>query len=264
MTELAIIKVGGKVLEKTESLNQFIRQVAEIPGKKLIIHGGGVLADQLLRKQGIEPQMLNGRRVTDEETLETVIMAYGGLINKKVVAKLVGNKVRAVGLTGADGLIAESVKRPAKPVDYGFAGDIININTELLLTLLVADFVPVIAPLSMTAEGQILNTNADTIATQLAINLAKDYQVNLIYGFEIDGVMRDIKQPDTLINRLDRRRFQKLLTEGIIHSGMVPKLDNAFQSVEYTSRTIITHFDNIKQAIAGENDRFTEIINPDD
>ena len=131
MAELAVIKVGGKVLENAESLDQFVKQVTAIPGKKVIVHGGGVMADHLLRKQGLEPKMLNGRRVTDEETLETVIMTYGGLVNKKVVANLVKNNVRAVGLTGADGLIAESVKRPSEPVDYGYAGDIVNINIAL-------------------------------------------------------------------------------------------------------------------------------------
>lgn len=264
MEELTVIKVGGKVLENTENLHRFVQQVTEIPGKKVIVHGGGVMADQLLRKQGLKPKMLNGRRVTDEETLETIIMTYGGLVNKKVVANLVKNGVRAVGLTGADGLIAESVKRPSKPVDYGYAGDIVNINTGVLLTLLKGDYVPVIAPLSMTTDGQILNTNADTIVTQLAIYLAKDYQVNLIYGFEIDGVMRDIEEPSSLIRQLDASTYRILLDDGIIHSGMVPKLDNAFESVAHTARTIITHFDNIKQALAGDNARFTQITKQDD
>lgn len=260
MEGLTVVKVGGKVLENEESLDLFINQFTKIAGKKLLIHGGGVLADRLLEKQGLEPRMINGRRVTDEETLETVIMVYGGLVNKKVVANLIKNDTKAVGLTGADGLIAESVKRPSRPIDYGFAGDIIKINTDLLVTLLEAGYVPVIAPLSMTSSGQILNTNADTIATQLAINLASHYAVKLVYGFEIEGVMKDVNDPGSLIKALDKVTYLELLSTGNIHSGMVPKLDNAFMSVRYTLRTIITHFNNIEKAVNLKNKRYTEII----
>jgi len=259
MESLTVIKVGGKVLENEESLEAFIKQFTRIEGKKILVHGGGVLADQLLKKQGVEPVMIKGRRVTNEETLETVIMVYGGLVNKKVVANLVRKKIKAVGLTGADGLIAESELRPPVPIDYGFAGDIININSDLLEVLLNADYIPVIAPLSMTSAGQILNTNADTIATRIAVGLSEIFEVTLIYGFEIDGVMEDISDESSLIGKLDKITYLELLSDGKIHSGMVPKLDNAFMSASFTSRTIITHFNNLEMAIKKKSTRCTEI-----
>lgn len=259
MEKLTLVKVGGKVLENEADLTTFIQEFCKIEGKKVLVHGGGVLANQLLRKIGIDPKMIEGRRVTDKETLDTVIMVYGGLINKKVVAKLVGENQLAVGLTGADGLMVESVKRPAEPIDYGYAGDVIQINNKLLLTTIQACFIPVVAPLSISKTGQILNTNADTIATELAINLSEEFDVTLIYGFEMNGVMKDVNNARSLVKELTFENYQTLKTDGKIHSGMIPKLDNAFSSIKKASKTAISHFTKIASVANGTTDQYTEI-----
>ncbi|MEL7145165.1 MAG: acetylglutamate kinase [Bacteroidota bacterium] len=258
--ELTVVKVGGKVLEQHDSLEVFVAQFAAIEGKKLLVHGGGILADKVLAERGITPQMIQGRRITDEQTLETVVMVYGGLVNKKLVTKLNACGVKAAGLTGADALTVESVKRPAVPVDYGYAGDVVAVHPDLLKLQLSGGFVPVVAPISATADGQLLNTNADTMATEISIELSKHYDVTLIYGFEITGVMEDIADANSLVKRLDRITYLKMLTDGKIHSGMVPKLDNAFRAAPLTSRTLIAHYGCIGNLIHQAEGAFTEII----
>ena len=257
--QLTIIKVGGKVLEQPESLATFVEQFLSISGKKVLVHGGGVMADQVLKERGITPRMINGRRITDEQTLDTVVMVYGGLVNKQLVARLNANGISAAGLTGADGLTVESVKRPSEPVDYGYAGDVVKVHTGLLETLLSGDIVPVVAPISASTEGQLLNTNADTMATEIAVALADRFDVTLLYGFEITGVMADINDPDSLITRLDRKMYADLLAADKIHSGMVPKLDNAFRAAPHTARTLIAHYGKIGTLINSGTGLFTEI-----
>ncbi|MGB3465050.1 MAG: acetylglutamate kinase [Cyclobacteriaceae bacterium] len=258
--ELTIVKVGGKVLENDSNKAIFLDSFSKISGKKILVHGGGVLADRLLEKQGIAPQMKNGRRITDEQTLETVIMTYGGLVNKQLVANLTAFGIQAVGITGADGLTVQSVKRPAKPVDYGYAGDVVAINTGLTNLLLQGDFLPVIAPLSITAEGQLLNTNADTMACRIAMACSEKYKVNLVYSFELIGVMKDMKDPATLIQSLTTIRYKEMTGKGLIYEGMIPKLDNAFLATEHTAKTLITHFSNLHEALTGNNDQYTKIL----
>ena len=260
MEQLTIVKIGGKVLEHPESYAAFLEQFAAIGGKKLLVHGGGVLADKVLKERGITPQMTNGRRVTDEQTLDTVVMVYGGLVNKQLVAQLNARGIKAAGLTGADGLTVQAVKRPAEPVDYGFAGDVIAVNGNLLLAMLAADMVPVVAPISVSEEGQLLNTNADTMATEISVELSKSFEITLIYGFEIAGVMEKIEDPSSLIRKLNRITYLQLLADGKIHSGMVPKLDNAFRAAPLTARTIIAHYSKVGNLSNSASDECTEIV----
>lgn len=257
--QLTIIKIGGKVLENQQYLSRFLENFLRIEGKKLLVHGGGVLADQLLKERGIEPVMKNGRRVTDEKTLETVVMVYGGLVNKKIVAALAGHQISAVGMTGADGMTVTSVKRPSQPVDYGYAGDVVSVNITLPEALLQSGQLPVIAPLSMTKDGQLLNTNADTMAAMIAIAFAGKYAVNLVYGFEIQGVMADVANPASLIKTLDAGAYKKMISEGTIYSGMIPKLDNAFMAAAHAEKTLITHYGNVDKALDNSNDQYTLI-----
>ena len=260
MEQLTIVKVGGKVLEQPESLEVFVEQFATIEGKKVLVHGGGVMADKVLKERGITPQMTNGRRITDEQTLETVVMVYGGLVNKQLVSRLNAEGLKAAGLTGVDGLTVESVKRPAVPVDYGYAGDVVAVHADLLRLMLSSEIIPVVAPISASQEGQLLNTNADTMATEISIELSKYFEVTLVYGFEINGVLENIEDAGSLITKLDRITYLKLLAAGKIHSGMVPKLDNAFRAAPLTNRTVIAHYGAIGDLVNEATGIFTEIV----
>lgn len=189
MDKLTIIKVGGKIVEEEQSLRQLLKDFSQIEGYKVLVHGGGRSATKLAEKLGIESRMVNGRRVTDRDTLEIVTMVYGGLVNKNIVAGLQALGVNALGLTGADMNIIRSEKRPVKEVDYGFVGDVKEVNTETLSSLIQQGIVPILAPLTHDKEGNILNTNADTIAGETAKALALKFDVTLIYCFEKRGVL---------------------------------------------------------------------------
>jgi acetylglutamate kinase len=250
---LFIIKIGGNVIDNSENLYHFLKDFTALPGYKILVHGGGKVATQLSETLGIETKLVDGRRITDIETLRLVTMVYGGLINKNIVAQLQRFGNNAIGLTGADGDFIRTKKRPVKTIDYGFVGDIDenSIKTQNIISLMVAGFTPVFCALTHDGEGQLLNTNADTIASALAIALSKSFQTTLIYCFEKKGVLKDINDEDSLIREIDPQRYEELKIKQIIHSGMLPKLDNAFTAISCgVKAVIIGHSDdlgNLKQ-----------------
>jgi len=230
--KISIIKIGGNVIDFPEKLNEFLALFANFPGHKILVHGGGVMASRFGESLGVMPEMVDGRRITDQETLDVVTMVYAGLINKNIVAKLQALKVNAIGMTGADGNIIRSIKRPVKDIDYGFVGDIQEVNTKLIDHLLSGDLLPVVNAITHDAKGQLLNTNADSIASALAASLAKEHQVNLYFCFNKSGVLIDEKNENSIIPLINEDIYAELRKENVIHSGMIPKLDNAFEALE--------------------------------
>ena len=240
--KLTIVKVGGAVVEDEQQLSQLLKDFSAIEGRKVLVHGGGRKATKMAERLGIETQMVNGRRITDAAMLEVVTMVYGGLVNKNLVAQLQANGVNALGLTGADANAIISHKRPLKDgVDYGFVGDVDAGNGEMLSKLIEAGITPVMAPLTHDGKGQILNTNADTIASETAKALADIYDVILIFSFEKKGVLRNPDDDDSVIPVITHEDFERYKADGIISGGMLPKIENALNAVEAgVSRVIIT------------------------
>ncbi|HEX5170640.1 MAG TPA: acetylglutamate kinase, partial [Cyclobacteriaceae bacterium] len=244
-----IIKIGGNVLDKPEALSEFLNDFASIRSPKILVHGGGKIATKLGEQLGIESKYINGRRITDAATVDVVTMVYGGLVNKKIVAKLQQVNCNALGLTGADGAVIKAVKRPVKDIDYGFVGDICagDINVLFLVTLLSAGIVPVFAPLTYS-EGQILNTNADTIASTLAVALSKEYNVRLIYCFEKKGVLMNVNNEHSVVTHMTEEKYKELLARNVLADGILPKLENAFASIR----------EGVKEVLIGDaNDLIT-------
>lgn len=231
MSKLTIIKVGGKIVEEEQSLNQLLKDFAQIQGNKILVHGGGRSATKLAERLGIESRMVNGRRITDKETLEVVTMIYGGLVNKNIVAGLQALGVNALGLTGADLNIIRSEKRPIKDIDYGFVGDVKDVNATMLSALLSQNIIPILAPLTHDKQGNILNTNADTIAGETAKALANLFEISLVYCFEKRGVLMNEDDDNSVIAEITKANFEELVKQGVIQGGMIPKLENAFESV---------------------------------
>ena len=242
---IQVIKIGGGVLENEAQRNAFLRQFAAIEGPKVLVHGGGRLATTMAERLGVETHMIDGRRVTDKETLDIVTMVYGGLVNKQVVAQLQTMGVNAIGMTGVDGGWMKSVKRPIKNgIDYGYVGDVVDVNGQHLRTLLDNGLTPVIAPITYSAEGALLNTNADTVASQTAISLAPDVQ--LTFCFEKAGVLSNPDDDTSVIAKIIPETYTQLKADGIISGGMIPKIDNAFAALQEGVQTVrITHASNI-------------------
>ena len=240
--QLTIVKVGGAVVEDEGQLEQLLRNFSAIEGRKVLVHGGGRKATKMAERLGIETKMVEGRRITDADMLEVVTMVYGGLVNKNLVAKLQANGVNALGLTGADADAIRSHKRPLKNgVDYGFVGDVDQANDEMLGRLIEAGITPVMAPLTHDGKGHILNTNADTIASETAKALAKLYDVTLIFSFEKKGVLRNPDDDDSVIPTITHQDFEKYKADGTISGGMLPKIENALNAVDAgVSKVIIT------------------------
>ncbi len=239
--KLTLIKVGGKIVEEEATLQALLSDFAAIEGRKVLVHGGGRSATKLAARLGIESQMVNGRRITDAETLKIVTMVYGGLVNKNIVARLQACGVNALGLTGADMDVIRSVKRPVKDVDYGFVGDVERVDATLLGDLIAKGVVPVMAPLTHDGCGNMLNTNADTIAGETAKALAQLFDVTLVYCFEKRGVLRDENHDDSVIPQITRADFEQLVADGVVQGGMIPKLENAFEALRAgVSQVIIT------------------------
>ena len=238
---LYIIKIGGNVIDNSENLYHFLKDFERLDGFKILVHGGGKVATQIAEELGIEAKLVDGRRITDIETLRVVTMVYGGLINKNIVAQLQRFGNNAIGLTGADGNFIRAKKRPVKTIDYGFVGDIDenSINPENISRLMQAGFTPVFCALTHDGEGQLLNTNADTIASALAVSLSSLYETTLIYCFEKKGVLQDIDDEDSLIREIDPVHYEELKIQRIIHSGMLPKLDNAFTAIACGVKAVI-------------------------
>jgi acetylglutamate kinase len=232
MNRLFIIKIGGNVLDHPDALNRFLLDFVSLKEPKILIHGGGKIATKIGNQLGIESNYVNGRRITDAETLDLVTMVYGGLVNKQIVASLQKLGCNAWGLTGADGNMIKAVKRPVKDVDYGYVGDIRqdSVNTSLLYFLLKQNTVPVFAPLTHS-DGAMLNTNADTIASVLAVAMSKHFDVRLIFCFEKKGVLKNVNDEDSVIHHLPRKAYEDLLEKKALVDGILPKLENAYAAI---------------------------------
>ena len=246
MEKLTIVKVGGKIVEEPETLNQLLADFSKIKGHKVLVHGGGRSATAVATQLGIESKMVNGRRITDAETLKVVTMVYGGLVNKQIVAGLQSIGVNALGLTGADLNYMRSDKRPVKEVDYGFVGDVKEVDATILASLITQGVVPVLAPLTHDKQGNLLNTNADTIAGEAAKALAKYFEVTLVFCFEKKGVLLSETDDESVISKINPALFQQYVNEGIIQGGMIPKLENAFEAINAgVKQVVITRADMI-------------------
>ena len=239
MEKLTLIKVGGKIVEEADTLNALLDEFAKLEGHKVLVHGGGRSATALSTKLGIESQMVNGRRVTDDETLKVVTMVYAGLVNKNIVASLQARGMNALGLTGADMNYMRSDKRPVKDVDYGWVGDPKEVNSDLLADLISKGVVPVLAPITHDCKGHLLNTNADTIAGEAAKALAKHFEVTLMYCFEKKGVLSNPDDDDSVIPVVTEELFKKYVEEGAIQGGMIPKIENSLAAVKAGVKQVV-------------------------
>lgn len=249
---LTIIKVGGKIVENSESLNSLLKDFAAVEGKKLLVHGGGRSATQMAARLGVETKMVDGRRITDEAMLEVVTMVYGGLVNKRIVAGLQALGIDAVGLTGADMNIVLSDKRKVSAVDYGLVGDVKRVNAEAVATLIESGCCPVVAPLTHDGCGHMLNTNADTMAGEMAKAMAAHYDVTLMFCFEKPGVLADENDDSSLIPTITPAVLDDLKRRGVVSGGMIPKLDNAIACVSAgVESVVITQADRIADPYAG-------------
>ncbi|MEJ1223236.1 acetylglutamate kinase [Sediminicola sp. 1XM1-17] len=229
--KLSIIKIGGNVIEDESELSRFLSAFSAMEGLKILVHGGGKLATQLAEKLGIKSQLVGGRRITDEESLKVITMVYGGLANKNIVAQLQANNCNAIGLSGADGNTIQAHKRPVKTIDYGYAGDVDGINANTINALLTSGLVPVFCAITHNGKGQLLNTNADTIASEIAIGMSTLYETTLYYCFEKKGVLLDIAKDDSVVKHINTKSYQDLLDQKIIADGMLPKMENCFHAL---------------------------------
>ncbi len=256
--KLTIVKVGGAIIEDEHHLEKIVKDFSQIKGKKILVHGGGRLATSTAMRLGIQSKIVEGRRITDMDMLEVVTMVYAGKVNKKIVALLQACGVDALGLTGADMNAILSHKRKVKDIDYGFVGDIDQVNSKKLGLLIENGITPIMAPLTHDGKGCMLNTNADTIASSIAKALAKDYDVTLIFCFEKKGVLRNVNDEDSVIAQIREKDFERLLKEGVISEGMIPKLENAFDAIKLGVKKV-----NITQATAIDGHHGTMIL-PDE
>ena len=256
MEKLSIIKIGGNIIEDETSLNSFLELFSKVEGKKILVHGGGKRATAMASKLGIESKLFNGRRITNLETLEVITMVYGGLVNKNIVAKLQALQTNAIGLSGADINSIKSDKRSVKEIDFGFVGDVKEVASNSINTLIKADFTPVFCAITHDGNGQLLNTNADTITSQVAIGMSEIYETSIYYCFELNGVLRDINDKNSVVKDINSKTYQTLLKEGIIADGMLPKLENCFDALNNGVHTV--NMGNTSM-LTNENDNFTTI-----
>ena len=260
--KLTLVKVGGAIVENADSLSSLLDKFASIEGHKVLVHGGGRSATRIAERLGLPQQMVAGRRVTDAATLRVVTMVYAGLVNKNIVAQLQARGINALGLTGADMNVISSHRRPPKQVrmddgsietvDYGFVGDIDQVNADLLADLIAKGVVPVMCPIGHDAQGNLLNTNADTIAAEVAKALARNFEVTLVYCFEKRGVLRDADDDDSVIPCITQTEFPVLVEQGIVSGGMLPKLENAFDAIRAgVQEVVITRADALDHPSEG-------------
>ncbi len=263
MEKLYVIKIGGNIIDNEEALSKFLTDYASLNAKKILIHGGGKVATDISAGLGIEAKMVDGRRITDAETLKIVTMVYGGLINKRVVASLQSKNCNAIGLTGADGNIIRSRKRPVKnDIDYGFVGDVEQVNGETLASLVHAGLYPIIAPLSHDGEGNMLNVNADTMASVTSVAMSALFEVHLIYCFELKGVLENFEDKDSVIAEITPSKYTALKEAGIISKGMIPKLDNSFDAIRSGVTSVrICHADDLTNIINKGELKGTKLFN---
>ncbi len=260
--KLTLVKVGGAIVEDADSLSFLLDKFARIKGRKVLVHGGGRSATRIAERLGLPQQMVAGRRVTDAATLRVVTMVYAGLVNKNIVAQLQARGINALGLTGADMNVISSHRRPPKQVrmddgsietvDYGFVGDIDQVNADLLSDLIAKSVVPVMCPIGHDTQGSLLNTNADTIAAEVAKALARNFEVTLVYCFEKRGVLRDADDDDSVISCITQAEFPVLVEQGIVSGGMLPKLENAFDAIRAgVQEVVITRADALDHPSEG-------------
>ena len=260
--KLTLVKVGGAIVENADSLSSLLDKFASIEGHKVLVHGGGRSATRIAERLGLPQQMVAGRRVTDADTLRVVTMVYAGLVNKNIVAQLQARGINALGLTGADMNVISSHRRPPKQVrmddgstqtvDYGFVGDIDQVNADLLSDLIAKGVVPVMCPIGHDTQGSLLNTNADTIAAEVAKALARNFEVTLVYCFEKRGVLRDADDDDSVISCITQAEFPVLVEQGIVSGGMLPKLENAFDAIRAgVQEVVITRADALDHPSEG-------------
>ncbi|MBI4944903.1 MAG: acetylglutamate kinase [Bacteroidetes bacterium] len=267
--KLFVIKIGGNIIDDEKQLSWFLNDFSSISENKMLVHGGGKIATELSKQLGIEPKMVEGRRITDADTLKIVQMVYGGLINKNIVAQLQARNCNAIGLSGADGNIVLAHKRAPvdltpnpsptgegrkNKVDYGFVGDIEKVNSEKLSALFTSGFSPIIAPLTHDGKGQMLNTNADTMASAISVAMSQQFDTTLIYCFEKSGVLRNMDDENSVIEKINLKEYEKLKTEGVISKGMIPKLDNAFDAIKQGVKSVvICHAKELNKLIKGQD-----------
>ena len=248
MKTLTVIKIGGNIVDRPEELDLFLDNFVKIDGPKILVHGGGVMASDMLERLGIRTEMYQGRRITDLETLKVVSMVYAGWVNKSIVAKLQKIGCNSLGLSGADADSVPAVKRSPEPIDFGYVGDVnpAQINTSFLLSLLGRGITPVFCPITHDRNGSILNTNADTMASSIAIALTGDYYTKLIYCFEKQGVLYDYADDNSIIPLITKTNYNSLREKGVVKDGMLPKMDNAFYALDNgVSEVIIKHASNL-------------------
>lgn len=245
---LSIIKIGGNVVDNPKALESFLNDLNKLEGRKLLVHGGGVMASKMAKELGIETKMIDGRRVTDADTLRTVTMVYAGWINKSIVSALQAIGCNAIGLSGADANTIPSVRRSPEPIDFGYVGDPNpnKINDKFISQLVESGLTPVFCAITHDEKGALLNTNADTVANTLAAAMSKSYKTTLYYCFEKEGVLRDIDNPESLIKTITKEEAEALKIEGVIAGGMIPKIDNSFKAIDGgVSEVVILHADNL-------------------
>lgn len=251
MDKLYVVKIGGNIIDEEEKLFSFLEMFTALEGKKILVHGGGKLATKMASQLNIPQQMVEGRRITDAETLKIVTMVYAGLINKNIVAQLQAAGCNAIGLSGADGNAMLAHKRVVKDLNYGFAGDVDSVNGDFLHALLQQTIAPVLSPITHDGKGQLLNTNADTIAQETAKALSAFYEVHLVYSFEKIGVLLDVEDEASVIPLIDRQKYQDLKERNLVFAGMLPKLDNAFSALE----------SGVKKVTIGKAENLPSLIN---
>ncbi|MEN8185642.1 MAG: acetylglutamate kinase [Bacteroidota bacterium] len=255
--KLKIIKIGGNVINNKEALSSFLADFSKIEGSKILVHGGGKRATEMAKELGLKPKMISGRRVTDEKTLEIVTMVYAGLLNKNITAELQKNNCNAIGLSGADANTIMAHKRIVKDIDYGFAGDVDGVNFKVIKVLVENNLTPVFCAITHDKNGQLLNTNADTIAAEVAKAMSADFEVELIYCFEKSGVLVDVDNEDSVIEEINSNKYPKLKEEGIIADGMLPKIDNCFNALENGVAKVII---GKPEVIKDKNLKYTTLV----
>lgn len=238
MKTLKVIKIGGNIIDNEKELKSFIKNLSNLNGPKILVHGGGKLATQLAMKMNVPVKMNKGRRITDAHTLDIITMVYAGKINKTIVAQLQANNCNAIGFSGADGNSIISTKRPINPIDYGFVGDVIKVNTEILELLLNNAITPVFCAITHDKNGQLLNTNADTIASELAIGFTNQFKTELYYCFEKNGVLKEINDDNSVLKSINTKTYKALINDGTILDGMLPKLNNCFYAINNNVRKV--------------------------
>ena len=254
---LSIIKIGGNIINNSELLSSFLKDFSELEGLKILVHGGGKKATALANSIGLEPKILHGRRITDKANLEIVTMVYAGLLNKNITAALQQNNCNALGLSGADANCILAHKRIVKDVDYGFAGDIDTVHSNNINVFLQNGMTPIFCAITHDKNGQLLNTNADTIASEISIAMANQYNISLIYTFEMNGVLRSIEDKNSVIENIDSKKYETLKLEGIITDGMLPKMENCFNALEKGVEKVVIGNPSV---IRDKNQSFTTLI----